>query len=109
MAQGDVHTAKLVSGSTEMTLYYRPGETAALVQGTGFADPPGGHVYELWYRPAGSSQMSPGAIFVPTGGSVVAPASVSPEFTAVAVSVEPGYQPSPTGKVVLSGGVQGSG
>jgi Anti-sigma-K factor rskA len=108
-AQGDVHTAHLTSGSTSMTVYYRPGEQAALVSGSGFADPPAGHVYEVWYRPAGSSQMAPAGTFTPQSGSIVAPVVVDSGFTAVAVSVEPGYQTSPTGPVVLSGTVQPSG
>ena len=108
-SQGNVRTAHLSSGPTTMTLYYRPGEHAALVTGTGFADPPSGHIYEVWYRSAGSSEMTPAATFTPSDGSIVAPAVVEPGFTAVTVSVEPGYQTSPTGTVVLSGSVASSG
>jgi len=106
--EGNVHTATMSKGSTKLTVYYRPGEQAALVSGTGFADAPAGHVYEVWYRPAGSSQMTPACTFTPANGSIVAPAVVEPGFTALAVSIEPGYETAPTGPVVLVGNVSAS-
>ena len=106
--EGNFHTATMSRGSTKLTVYYRPGEQAALVSGTGFADAPAGHVYEVWYRPAGSSQMTPACTFTPANGSIVAPAVVEPGFTAVAVSIEPGYESAPTGPVVLTGSVSAS-
>lgn len=108
-AEGHVRSAHMSNGPTTMTIYYRPGEQAALVRGSGFADPPPGHVYEVWYRPEGSSEVVPACTFTPQDGSIVAPAVVEPGFTAVAVSVEPGYETSPTGTFVLSGSVGGSG
>jgi len=107
-SQGNVHTAEMSSGSTKLTVYYRPGQQAALVSGTGFADPPAGHVYEVWYRPAGSLKMTPACTFTPANGSIVAPAVLEPGFTALTVSVEPGYETTPTGPVVLSGSVSAS-
>jgi hypothetical protein len=106
--QGNVHTARMASGSKTLTVYYRPGQKAALVSGTGFADPPAGHVYEVWYRLPGSSQVAAACTFTPANGSIVTPAVVGPGFTAVAVSVEPGYETAPTGPVVLSGTVSAS-
>ena len=108
-SQGNVRTAHLSSGPTAMTLYYRPGEKAALVTGSGFDDAPSGHVYEVWYRSSGSSQMEPAGTFTPQNGSIVAPVVVESGFTAVMVSVEPGYETSPTGAVVLSATVESSG
>ena len=108
-SQGNVRTAHLSSGSTTMTLYYRPGEKGALVSGSGFGDPPSGHVYEVWYRPADSSQLAPAGTFMPQNGSIVAPVVVEDGFTAVAVTVEPGYEPSPTGPTVLSATISASG
>ena len=56
-------------GSKKVTLYYRPGQRAALMVGSGMDDPPAGHVYELWYLPAGETDMAPGGIFVPSDGT----------------------------------------
>jgi len=58
-------------------------------------------VYELWYLPAGAKDMAPAGIFAPQDGSVVAPATLATPFTTLAVSIEPHYVTSPTGKVVL--------
>ena len=100
--QSGTRSTRIVSGSRRMVLYYRPGQGAALVVGSGFPAPPSGHVYELWYLPVGSQQMAPAGIFVPRDGSFVAPASVGSAFTVVAVSIEPHFVPAPTGPVVLS-------
>jgi hypothetical protein len=100
--QSGTRSTRIVGGSRRMVLYYRPGQSAALVVGSGFPAPPSGHVYELWYLPVGSEKMAPAGIFVPRGGSFVAPASVGSPFTVVAVSIEPHFVPAPTGPVVLS-------
>jgi hypothetical protein len=100
--QPGTRSTRIVSGPRRIVLYYRPGQGAALVVGSGFPAPPSGHVYELWYLPVGSQQMAPAGIFVPRDGSFVAPASVRSAFKVVAVSIEPHFVPAPTGPVVLS-------
>jgi len=100
-AQGGTRSATLQSGAQRVVVYYRPGQPAALLVGTGLDAPPAGHVYELWYLPAGATDMAPGGIFAPQDGSVVAPANLATPFTTLAVSVEPHYVTSPTGRVVL--------
>ena len=82
----------------QVIVYYQPGQQAALLVGTGLDDAPSGHVYELWYMPEGETDMAPGGIFTPQDGTVVAPATVAAPFTTLAVSIEPGYQTSPTGR-----------
>jgi hypothetical protein len=101
-AQSGTRSASMHAGDTSLVVYYRPGQQAALLVGTGLDDPPSGHVYELWYMPEGKTDMAPGGIFTPMGGTVVAPATVAAPFTTLAVSIEPGYMTSPTGKVVLT-------
>jgi Anti-sigma-K factor rskA, C-terminal len=101
-SQGPTQQATMQDGSKKVTLYYHPGQPQALVVGSGMADPPAGHVYELWYLPEGQTDMAPGGIFVPSDGDVVAPATVQTPFTTVAVSIETGYHTAPTGEVVLS-------
>jgi Anti-sigma-K factor rskA, C-terminal len=101
-AEGPTKSATMQDGSNTVTLYYHPGQRAALVVGSGMDDPPAGHVYELWYLPEGQTDMQPGGIFTPNDGDVVAPATVETPFTTVAVSIETGYHTAPAGDVVLS-------
>jgi hypothetical protein len=101
-SQGPTQSATMQDGSKKVTLYYHPGQPAALVIGSGMDDPPAGHVYELWYLPAGQTDMAPGGIFIPSDGDVVAPATVETPFTTVAVSIETGYHAAPAGEVVLT-------
>ena len=101
-SQGPTQQATMQDGSKKVTLYYHPGQPQALVVGSGMDDPPAGHVYELWYLPAGQTDMAPGGIFVPSDGDVVAPATVETPFTTLAVSIEPGYHTAPAGEVVLT-------
>ena len=100
-AQAGTRSATLRSGAQRVVVYYRPGQPAALLVGTGLEAPPAGHVYELWYLPAGAKDVAPAGTFAPQDGSVVAPATLATPFTALAVSIEPHYVTSPTGKVVL--------
>jgi hypothetical protein len=104
-AHAGAQSAQMHSGATTMTVYYRPGQTSAFAVGSGFADAPPGHVYELWYRPAGATAMAPAGTFVPKDGSVVSPVRVGTDIDLLAVSVEPGFETTPTGPVVLSGPV----
>jgi Anti-sigma-K factor rskA, C-terminal len=101
-SQGPTEQTTMQDGSRKVTLYYHPGQPQALVVGSGMDDPPAGHVYELWYLPAGQTDMAPGGIFVPSDGDVVAPATVETPFTTVAVSIETGYHTAPAGEVVLT-------
>jgi hypothetical protein len=101
-AGGPTEKATLEKGDQEVTVYYHPGQDAALVVGDGMQDPPAGHMYELWYQPQGQSTMSPAGTFTPNDGDVVAPARVETPFTTLAVSVEEGYETSPHGEVVLT-------
>jgi hypothetical protein len=101
-SQGPTEQATMQDGSRKVTLYYHPGQPQALVVGSGMDDPPAGHVYELWYLPAGQTDMAPGGIFLPSDGDVVAPATVETPFTTVAVSIETGYHTAPAGEVVLT-------
>jgi hypothetical protein len=101
-AGGPTQSATMHDGSAKVTVYYHPGQDPALVVGTGMSDPPAGHVYELWYLPQGQTDLAPGGIFKPQDGDVIAPAHVLTPFTTLAVSIEPSYQTSPTGQVVLS-------
>jgi hypothetical protein len=100
-AQGGTRSVTLQSGAQRVVVYYRPGQPAALLVGTGLDAPPAGRVYELWYLPAGATDMAPAGIFSPQEGSVVAPATLTTPFTTLAVSVEPHYVTSPTGTVVM--------
>ena len=101
-AQPGTESATMQRGGQRVVVYYRPGQQAALLLGHELEDPPAGHVYELWYLPEGQKDMAPGGIFVPKEGTVLAPATVATPFTALAVSIEPGYMTAPTGKVVLT-------
>jgi hypothetical protein len=49
--------------------------------------------------------MAPAGTFVPKDGSVVSPVRVGTDIDLLAVSVEPGFETTPTGPVVLSGPV----
>lgn len=101
-AQGPTQSATMQDGSKKVTVYYHPGQHAALVVGSGMDDPPAGHVYELWYMPQGETSMAPGGVFTPEDGDVIAPATVETPFTTLAVSIETGYETSPQGEVVLT-------
>jgi hypothetical protein len=101
-SQGPTEQATMQDQSKKLTVYYHPGEPAALLVGSGMDDPPAGHVYELWYLPQGETNMAPAGIFRPDDGEVIAPAHVETPFTTLAVSVETGYHTAPAGEVVLS-------
>ena len=101
-AHGPTESATMQDGSKKVTVYYHPGEQAALMVGSGMDDPPAGHVYELWYLPQGETDMAPAGVFTPQDGEVIAPALVETPFTTLAVSIEPGYETAPTGEVILT-------
>ena len=101
-SQGPTESATMQDQSKKVTVYYHPGEPAALMVGSGMDDPPAGHVYELWYLPQGQTDMAPAGIFTPDDGEVIAPAHVETPFTTLAVSIETGYHTAPAGEVVLS-------
>jgi hypothetical protein len=83
----------------QLTLVYQPGETEAVLVGTGLADPGAGKVYELWYRPSPDAKMVSAGVFRPTDGAVGgAPVTVGESFDLVAVTIEPGPNGSPTGQ-----------
>jgi len=74
-----------------LTVAYRPGQSAAWIVGSAFTKPAGGRTYELWYHRTGdpTGQMSPGGLFVPIYGDVIAPVHVGTSFDLLAVTVEP--------------------
>jgi hypothetical protein len=88
-------------GDQQLALYYRPGEQRAWLAGSNLSDPAGGGVYELWYRPPGTSTMQPAGTFVPSGETVTEQVALGTSFDAVAVSVEPHENPQPTGPALF--------
>jgi hypothetical protein len=91
VARPGIQVATLTSAQGRtLAVAYRPGERTGWVLGTGLPDPAGGHVYELWYRPGGTSAMRPAGTFVPGGGgAVTTEVELGGSFDALAVSVEP--------------------
>jgi hypothetical protein len=90
-----------------LTVAYRPGESDAWVYGSTLSKPSGGRTYELWFHstsaPAG--KMSPGGLFVPIHGDVIARVQVGSSFDLLAVSVEPpGGSDAPTTQPVYVSG-----
>jgi len=87
-----------------LTVAYRPGESAGWIVGTNVPPPPDGKVYELWTQPGPNQAMAPGGLFVPSGGSVLAPATVPGTLTLAAVTAEPaGGSRKPTSKPMYVG------
>lgn len=81
-----------------VNVLYRPGLRDGWIVGTGMAQPPGNHVYELWSLPAGTTRMQPAGTFQPDDhGAVRQRAKLAARITTLAVSVEPpGGSPQPT-------------
>lgn len=81
-----------------LAVAYTPGSAEARIVGANVPPPPAGRVYELWYRPPGSTVMRPAGTFAPRSAGVVdAAVHVGASFDALAVSVEPrGGSPHPT-------------
>lgn len=91
----------------QVTLVYQPGRSDAVLLASDLADPGQDKVYELWYQPSSGAAMRPAGVFTPTGGSVVATASVGRSFVVVAVTIEPGPDgsPQPTSSPIFSASV----
>jgi hypothetical protein len=81
-----------------LAVVFHPGTRAALVIGSNLPTPPDGRVYELWFRPSGSTRMRPAGTFRPREGSVNAHVTLSSSFDLLAVTVERGFQRAPTGQ-----------
>ncbi len=91
------------TGDGRLSVYYRPGEQGGWVAGSNLPVPSDGRVYELWYLPPGETAMSPAGTFVPSGDTFAVPVGLGSTVKTVAVSIEPGFETSPTGPVVFSG------
>jgi anti-sigma-K factor RskA len=86
-----------------LAVAYQPGTDHGVLIGSNLTAPPPGKVYELWFLPAGSSQMRPAGTFGARGGDVRMPVALGSSFTALAVSVEPsGGSRHPTTRPVFS-------
>ena len=90
-AQPGTRSATLQSGAQRVVVYYRPGQQAALLVGTGLPSPPAGHVYELWLITPGG-KADPAGVFVPdaSGGKVVVIGQSLAGYNLMAVTVEAG-------------------
>ena len=93
------------TGDQRLSVYFRPGEQGGWVAGSNLPVPSDGRVYELWYLPPGETAMAPAGTFVPSGDTFAVPVGLGADVKTVAVSIEPGYEQSPTGPVVFSGNI----
>jgi hypothetical protein len=89
-------------GGESLAVAFHPGASQGWVIGSNIARPAGGRVYELWFRAGPTGPMRPAGTFVPSGGTVLSPATVGPEFDTLAVSIEPaGGSTQPTSQPVF--------
>jgi hypothetical protein len=89
-------------GGESLAVAFHPGAAQGWVIGSNIARPAGGRVYELWFRAGATGPMRPAGTFVPSGGTVLSPATVGPGFDTLAVSIEPaGGSKQPTTQPVF--------
>jgi len=82
------------SGPQELSVKLTPGKPGVHATGTGFADLSAGQVYELWTIRGGTNTIKV-ACFTASGGSVTVDADTAVQVNdTMAVTVEPGCQPS---------------
>jgi anti-sigma-K factor RskA len=100
-ASTDQQVVGFTGDAGELAMAYRPGESGALLVGTGFADPGADKVYAIWML-KGSTPVSGGCVR-PHDGSIVAFVDADLAGTdQMAVTIEPATCPSaPTTTPVL--------
>jgi hypothetical protein len=89
-------------GERRLAVAYVAGQAEGWVIGK-LPAPPKGRVYELWFGPSLMGPMHPAGTFEPSDGTVLSQATLSADFGALAVSIEPdGGSPQPTTQPIFA-------